>query len=225
MLLDKSSFSSCKFTYHSLHWMHGTHTHTHTLMLSTWTHRRTPPVALSQHVILMMRCVYASLQTHTTVLLLNYWWALGFLHLSRSTRSDVKAQSTIPPHKHTKYTLFADKSFRASADWIYTLTNNQWWEINLPWQSIEQKWDHKKLPAGKLIWFFLHMVYSWEKRDATFLSPNLFLFAWLIFQPVFPNFLPTGNQDSCYYQSGSSPHPECCKSITTWDKVPSEVRE
>lgn len=48
---------------------------------------------------------YASLRTHTTVLLLNYWWAWGFLHLSGSTRSNVKAQSTSTPQNAIKRTF------------------------------------------------------------------------------------------------------------------------
>lgn len=41
---------------HSLHCMHSTWTHMHTPILYTWTHHRAHPLALSQHVILMMRC-------------------------------------------------------------------------------------------------------------------------------------------------------------------------
>lgn len=85
----------------------------------TQTHHRAHLLALSQHVILMMWCGMPHYR-HTTMLLLNYWWAWGVFHFSGFTRSNVRAQST--PNNTTKH-----------AGHFVLVMINCWWKINLLW--------------------------------------------------------------------------------------------
>lgn len=129
--INLSNLSSCKCTFCkiliTLHRKHSyPHAHAH-----TWTHHKAHPLALSQHVILMMQCGMPHYR-HTTVLLLNYWWARGFLHFSRSTRRNAKAQGMSIPHSATKHTFSKKKQYwlhcqvYQSSSWRIQQTCTQW---------------------------------------------------------------------------------------------------
>lgn len=119
-VMNKSGAGSCGCTWHrshktliTLYAQHShQHAHAHTLYLKTPQSTSLGPKPVCNIDDAMW---YASLQTHTTVLLLNYWWARGFLHLSGSTRSNVKAQSTSTHTQILKQnTGFADTSPQSS---------------------------------------------------------------------------------------------------------------
>lgn len=192
-------------------------------------HTRAHPLALSQHVILMMRCGMPHYR-HTQPCSYSTIDGPGAFFTSLDPpgvmlRHKVPAHHTTQQNTHSKMQHWLCCQVAQSTDTEYTQ-----WRLMSNGKIIfcENPFSKNKI-TNNCQWIWRHIFHPSLSMCGTLcyffcLTNSWFEFVWSIFQLGFPDFSwPPGNQEqrdciSSWYYLGASPNPEMVKASSTWDR-------